>query len=170
MVNAGKASVLPSRRQLLSFLGIGCIAGSSFWVRRDAEAKQTLAELASQPIVQPAASSPQNFIARAFEMRQLAIDHNDQAYGAVVVRDDRIIGQSWSRVILDNDPTGHAEMSALRDAGRRNGRHSLSGSTLYSTSPPCNMCEAAAGWVGIVSMVHGRLVVSAGPPNPCSKG
>jgi tRNA(Arg) A34 adenosine deaminase TadA len=170
MLDKGEASIVPLRRRFLSLIGIGCIAGSNLWFRNSAEANQTLDHLSSQPVVQPVTGSPQNFITRAFQMRQLAIDLDDQAYGAVVVREDRIIGQSWSRVILDNDPTGHAEMSALRDAARRNGRGSLSGAALYSTSHPCSMCEAAAGWVGIVSMVYGRSIIDAGPPNPCSKG
>ncbi len=170
MLNDGVVANSPIRRRFLSLLGIGCIAGSSIWFRDSAAAGQTLDRLSSQPITQPTTGSPRNFITRAFEMRQLAMDHSDQAYGAVVVRGGRIIGQSWSRVILDSDPTGHAEMSALRDAARRNGRESLSGATLYSTSHPCSMCEAAAGWVGIVSMVYGYSVVDAGPPDPCSKG
>jgi len=168
MVNKIDVVILPLRRRFLSLIGVGCIAGSNLWVGRDATAKQNLDELSLQPITQPFVSSPREFIQRAFEMRQIAIDYNDQAFGAVVVRDDQIIGQSWSRVIIENDPTGHAEMSALRDAARRNNRDSLSGATLYSTSHPCKMCEAAAGWVGIVSMVHGRSIEDAGAPHFCS--
>jgi tRNA(Arg) A34 adenosine deaminase TadA len=168
MLNMSEASVLPSRRRFLSLVGIGCLAGSSLWTGREADARQSLKKLSLQPIAQPNTGSPHEFIVRAFEMKQLAIEHNDQAYGAVVVKDNKIIGQSWSRVILDNDPTGHAEMSALRDAARRNNRDSLSGATLYSTSHPCRMCEAAAEWVGIGSMVHGRLIKDAGAPHSCS--
>lgn len=170
MLNPRGEPVSPLRRGFLSLLGIGCVAGSSLWVRKDAEANQSLAHMTAHPIAQPVDGSPQNFIDRAFEMRQLAMSHGDQAYGAVVVLHDRIIGQSWSRVILDNDPTGHAEMSALRDAARRHGRQNLSGATLYSTSHPCSMCEAAANWVGIVSMLHGRSLENAGRPHSCSRG
>jgi len=52
-------------------------------------------------------------------MMQQAVDSGDQPYGAVVVKGGRIVGQSQSRVILDRDPTGHAEMAAIRDAARR---------------------------------------------------
>ena len=141
--------------------------GTGLW-HRGSEAKQALSRLAAKPIVQPNAGSSQNFVERSFEMRQLAIDHGDQPYGAVVVSNGRIIGQSWCRVILDNDPTGHAEMSALRDTARRAGRGSLSGAILYSSSHPCAMCEAAADWVGIATMIHGRSAVDAGPPQSCS--
>lgn len=54
-----------------------------------------------EPILQPTIHSHKAFMERAFEMPQQAIDLGDQAYGAVIVRDMMIIGQSWSRVILD---------------------------------------------------------------------
>lgn len=122
---------------------------------------------AVEPILQPASPSDSAFIERAFEMRQLALDLGDQAYGAVVVRDGRIIGQSWSRVILDQDPTGHAEIAAIRDAARRLKSRDLSGAVLYSSSRPCPMCEAAAYWAGIEKMVHGRSASDAGRPRLC---
>ena len=119
------------------------------------------------PIAQPPVSSPSAFMDSAFEMRQIAVDRGDQAYGAVIVLDDLIVGQSWSRVILDSDPTGHAEMSAIRDAARRLNRRDLSGATMFSSSRPCAMCEAAAYWAGIGRMVHGRSLKDAGRPGLC---
>lgn len=170
MLRQSDMSVSPPRRRLLSFIGIGCLAGTSLWLTRKVKATEAPPQLSSESILQPDARTPDNFIERAFEMRQLAIDYGDQAYGAVIVRDNLIFGQSWSRVVLDGDPTGHAEMSALRDAARRNGRQSLFGATLFSTSRACSMCEAAAGWVGISSMIHGRSLDSAGRPHSCSRG
>jgi tRNA(Arg) A34 adenosine deaminase TadA len=152
------------RRHFLSLIGIGGVFLSS----RNANATQVKKPLVMQSITQPQNGSAQAFIERSFEMRQLAIEHGDQPYGAVVVKNGKIIGQSWSRVILDSDATGHAEMSAIRDAGRRAGRESLSGAILYSSSHPCAMCEAAASWVGIASMIHGHSAVDAGPPQTCS--
>jgi len=168
MLKEENASFLPLRRRFLALAGVGCIASTGFWAEGSASAQLTLETLSTHAIKQPNARTPKAFIERAFEMRQLAIDHGDQAYGAVVIRENQIIGQSWSRVIIDNDPTGHAEMSALRDAARRTEQTHLSGATLYSTSHPCNMCEAAASWVGIVSMVHGAQVLDAGAPHTCS--
>jgi tRNA(Arg) A34 adenosine deaminase TadA len=83
------------------------------------------------------------------------------------VRDGAIIGQSWSRVILDNDPTGHAEISAIRDAARRAGSRDLSGAIIYSSSRPCPMCEAAAYWARIDQMIYGRGTANAGVPRLC---
>ncbi len=120
-----------------------------------------------EPIPQPAAPGDAAFIDRAFEMRQSAIDYGDQAYGAVVVFDNIIIGQSWSRVILDQDPTAHAEMAAIRDAAHRLNSRDLGGAVMYSSSRPCPMCEAAAFWAGVGLMVFGRDMKGAGTPELC---
>jgi tRNA(Arg) A34 adenosine deaminase TadA len=127
-----------------------------------------MSQAADDSIIQPDSKSDSAFIARAFDMRRLANDIGDQPYGAVVVKDGEIIGQSPSRVIVDHDPTAHAEMSALRDAARRNRAGVLSGAKLYSSSHPCAMCEAAAAWVGIVAMIHGEQATDAGRPDSCS--
>jgi tRNA(Arg) A34 adenosine deaminase TadA len=119
---------------------------------------------ADTPIVQPVAPGPQAFIDRAFEMRQRAERQGDQAFGAVVVHDGRIVGQAPSAVLSLGDPTAHAEIEAIRDAARRLGRRSLAGCTLYSSFRPCAMCEAAAYWAGIDRMIHGSGLVDAGAP------
>jgi tRNA(Arg) A34 adenosine deaminase TadA len=67
-------------------------------------------------------------------------------------------------VITATDPTAHAEMEAIRDAARRLRTHDLAGCVLVSTSRPCRMCEAAAGWARISSMVHGEALTDAGAP------
>jgi tRNA(Arg) A34 adenosine deaminase TadA len=118
-------------------------------------------------IVQPATTDAAAFIKRAFEMRRLAVENGDQAYGAVIVRHNVIIGQSWSRVVLDQDPTGHAEISAIRDAARRLNSRSLNGAILYSSSRPCPMCEAAAYWADIDGLVYGRNADNVGAPRLC---
>lgn len=97
-------------------------------------------------------------------MRDEAVAAGDQAYGAVVLRGDAVVGAAPSRVVTANDPTAHAEMEAIRDAARRLRTRDLSGCTLVSTSSPCRMCEAAAGWAGITRMVHGQALTDAGPP------
>ena len=150
------------RRLLLSAIGIGAVLGlsirnRSYGANPDENAK----------IIQPEKLNARAFIQRAFEMRDLALQYGDQAYGAVVVRDEKIVGQSWSRVILDQDPTGHAEMSAIRDAARRLKNRDLSGSVLYSSSRACPMCEAAAYWAGIDQMVYDTDALNAGSPKLC---
>lgn len=101
---------------------------------------------------------------RAEAMRDEAARGGDQAFGAVVLQGERIVGEAPSRVVTANDPTAHAEMEAIRDAARRLGSRDLSGCVLVSTSRPCRMCEAAAGWAGISRMVHGAALTDAGAP------
>ena len=84
-----------------------------------------------------AARNQRHFAAQAAAVR-------NQAYGAVVVKDGRIVGLGPSRVEVNRDPTGHAEMGALRDAARYLATHDLSGCEMFTTSPPCRMCETAS--------------------------
>jgi tRNA(Arg) A34 adenosine deaminase TadA len=104
-------------------------------------------------------------MARARELRDAGARAGDQPYGAVVLRGDRIVGEAPSRVVAANDPTAHAEMEAIRDAARRLGTRDLSGCMLVSTSRPCRMCEAAAGWARIDRMIHGDALTDAGRPS-----
>jgi tRNA(Arg) A34 adenosine deaminase TadA len=67
-------------------------------------------------------------------------------FGAVVVRDGRVVGRGWNRVVTLRDPTSHAEMNAIRDACAHLGDFRLSGCELYTSCQPCPMCQAAAVW------------------------
>jgi len=69
--------------------------------------------------------------------------------GAVLVLDGKTIGEGWNRNITASDPTAHAEVLALRDAGRRLGNYRFPGAELYVTLEPCVMCAGA--------IVHARL-------------
>ena len=71
---------------------------------------------------------------RAESLRDEALRSGDQAYGAVVLRGDAVVGASPSRVVTANDPTAHAEMEAIRDAARRLRTRDLSGCCLLYTS------------------------------------
>ena len=87
-----------------------------------------------------------------------AVAAGDQGYGAVIVKEGRIVGEAPSRVVVNGDPTAHAEMEAIRDAARRLGTRDLSGMAMYGSSRACPMCRAAAYWAGI-----GQLYSGAGP-------
>ena len=104
-------------------------------------------------------------MARARHWRDHAIRTGDHGYGAVVLRGDQLVGEAASRVVVNNDPTAHAEMEAIRDATRRLESRDLSGCILVSTSRPCRMCEAAAGWARIGRMIHGDTLIDAGAPS-----
>ena len=101
---------------------------------------------------------------RAEALRDEALRAGDQPFGAVVLSGELIVGAAPSRVVVANDPTAHAEMEAIRDAARRLRTRELSGCVLVSTSRPCRMCEAAAGWAGISRMVYGEAMTDAGAP------
>src|SRR5262245_26935342 len=70
-------------------------------------------------------------------------------FGAVVVRDGRIVGRGCNRVTSSNDPTAHAEIVAIRDACKRLGTFHLKGCDLYASCEPCPMCAAALYWAHV---------------------
>ncbi len=112
---------------------------------------------AASPDIEPA-------MRRAEALRAAAAAAGDQAFGAVVVKDGKVVGDGPSKVITDQDPTAHAEMVAIRDAARRLGTRDLSGCLLVSTFHPCPMCETAAYWAGIARLIHGAGLTDAGRP------
>lgn len=120
--------------------------------------------IARDVIEQPVPADSRAFMTRAFDMRRQAIAAGDQAYGAVVVLDGRIIGQAPSAVISHGNPDAHAERQAIADATRRLDGRSIRGATLYSSSRPCTRCEIAAYSAGIGRMIHGADLLDAGAP------
>jgi len=80
---------------------------------------------------------------------------------SLVVRDGEVVGEGWNNVAVDNDPTGHCEINALRDAGRRLGRWDLSGCELYTTWEPCPMCVAAIWCARIERVYYANLLSDA---------
>ena len=105
-----------------------------------------------------------HWVDAAFQMKRRAESWGDQAYGAVVVLDGKLIGEGPSRVILRGDADAHAEREAIRDAQQRLGRQELTGAILYSTSRPCGRCEQAAAQADIARMIHGTDLRDAGKP------
>ncbi|WHZ18406.1 MAG: tRNA-specific adenosine-34 deaminase [Rhodanobacteraceae bacterium] len=87
---------------------------------------------------------------RALELAAHARDADGEVpVGAVLTLDGDIVGEGWNRNITLNDPSAHAEIGALRDAGQRLGNHRFPGATLYVTLEPCAMCAMA--------LVHARV-------------
>jgi tRNA(Arg) A34 adenosine deaminase TadA len=101
---------------------------------------------AHPPIRQPGEKTRAAFFARARELRDQAAKEGDQSYGAVVVRDGIIVGEGRNYVVLESDPTAHAELLAVRDAARRLRTRDLSDCDVYSTATPCPMCQGALYW------------------------
>ncbi|MCC6474646.1 MAG: nucleoside deaminase [Burkholderiales bacterium] len=151
----------PPRRRLLGALFGGLPFAPAVLFARAARSQPP------PPRVEDTATPEEIWIARAFELQRRARQSGDQPYGALLVRDGRLLGESPSRVILERDPTAHAEMLAIRDAARRLGSGDLSGCVMYSSSRPCPMCEAAAYWAGISRLVWGRTATDGGRPRLC---
>jgi tRNA(adenine34) deaminase len=101
----------------------------------------------------------ERFMRRALELARSAEVEGEVPVGALVVVDGAIVGEGWNRPIGSCDPTAHAEIVALRAAGRQLENYRLPGSTLYVTLEPCPMCAAA--------IVHARVArVVYGAPDP----
>ena len=76
-------------------------------------------------------------------------------FGAVVVKDNQIIGRGHNCVPSTNDPTAHAEISAIRDACKQLGTFNLQGCTIYTSCEPCPMCLSAIYWARIDKIYYG---------------
>lgn len=95
------------------------------------------------------------FVAEAQRMKELAVASGDQAYGAVIVKENQIVGYGPSRVIADENPDAHAERVALWDAQKRIGTKDLAGCVIYSTSIPCAICQEALAEANVETMFYG---------------
>ncbi|HEY8244529.1 MAG: deaminase [Vicinamibacteria bacterium] len=101
---------------------------------------------------------------RARDLRGEAVRRGDQPYGAVVVRDGRIVGEGLSAVVTRNDPDAHAERVALADAAARLGPEGVKGAVLVGSSRACPRCTEAARHAGIARLWHGETPVDDGAP------
>ncbi len=95
------------------------------------------------------------------EYMELAIRTSEQnvkkgggPFGAVVVKEGNVIASAGNRVTIDNDPTAHAEILALRQAAESLGTYDLSGCTIYSSCEPCPMCLGAIYWSRIDALYY----------------
>jgi tRNA(Arg) A34 adenosine deaminase TadA len=78
-------------------------------------------------------------------------------FGAVIVRDGQVLGRGWNRVLVDHDPTAHAEVVAIRNACASVGDFHLPGAIVYASCEPCPMCLAAAYWARVERIYFGCL-------------
>jgi len=94
-------------------------------------------------------NSDELWMEEALRQSQRALEAGEVPVGAVVVHDNRIVGRGWNRNIADSDPSAHAEILALREAGATLGNHRLGDCDVFVTIEPCAMCAGA--------MVHARV-------------
>jgi tRNA(adenine34) deaminase len=98
----------------------------------------------------------------ALEQAREARRHGEVPVGAIVVLDEEIVGVGFNQPISARDPTAHAEIVALRAAAQRIGNYRLTGSTLYVTIEPCQMCVGAMIHARVGRVVYGTVEPKAG--------
>ena len=76
-------------------------------------------------------------------------------FGAVIIKNDKVVASSHNTVLLDNDPTAHAEVNTIRKACKKLNTYDLSDCILYTTSEPCPMCASAIIWSNIKTVYYG---------------
>lgn len=97
----------------------------------------------------------QEFMRRAIQLSLESVKHGGGPFGAVIVKEGKIIAEAANRVTLDNDPTAHAEVNAIRQAARSLGRFDLSGCDIYTSCEPCPMCLGAIYWAHLDHIYYG---------------
>lgn len=106
--------------------------------------------------------SDELFMEEALRCAQRALHAGEVPVGAVVVNAGKVIGRGWNQNLGANDPTAHAEIVALREAGAALGNHRLSECELFATIEPCAMCAGALVHARIQRLVYGADDPKAG--------
>ncbi len=109
-----------------------------------------------------AASTDELWMQEALRCAQRALEAGEVPVGAVVVCDGKLVGRGWNQNISDSDPTAHAEIMALREAGANLGNHRLGGCDLFATIEPCAMCAGALVHARVRRLIYGADDPKAG--------
>jgi tRNA(adenine34) deaminase len=110
----------------------------------------------------PTTASDELWMEEGLRCAQRALEAGEVPVGAIVVCDGRIVGRGWNRNIVGSDPTAHAEILALREAGATVGNHRLGDCDLFATIEPCAMCAGALVHARIKRLVYGADDPKAG--------
>ena len=94
------------------------------------------------------------FMKRAIELSKESINSGGGPFGSVIVKDEKIISEGMNRVTVDNDPTSHGEIVAIRNACKKLNTFNLSNCSLYSSCEPCPMCMSAIYWSRIGNVYY----------------
>jgi guanine deaminase len=106
------------------------------------------------------------FMSRAIELSKRNMETNAGGpFGAVVVKDGKIIGEGWNQVTSTNDPTAHAEVQAIRNACKNLSNFDLDGAEIYTSCEPCPMCLAAIYWARIGKIYYANTKKDAAAIN-----
>ncbi|NKN33035.1 tRNA adenosine(34) deaminase TadA [Marichromatium bheemlicum] len=111
----------------------------------------------------PTTDTPDHhWMRHALRLAERAADAGEVPVGAVLVRAGQCVGEGWNRPIAAHDPSAHAEIQALRDAGTRLTNYRLPETTLYVTLEPCVMCAGAIVHARVGAVVYGATDPKAG--------
>lgn len=102
-----------------------------------------------------------DFMRQAIALAVENIKNGGGPFGAVVVKDGQVVATGVNRVTANNDPTAHAEVSAIRAACTKLGTFDLSGCVIYSSCEPCPMCLGAIYWAHIDKVYYGANQLDA---------
>jgi guanine deaminase len=104
----------------------------------------------------------ESFMRIAIELSEKNVRQNiGGPFGAVIVKDGAIVAASGNRVLVENDPTAHAEISAIRIACQKLGTYDLSGCEIYTSCEPCPMCLGAIYWARIAKIFYANTKMDA---------
>lgn len=102
------------------------------------------------------------FMRRAIELSKKNVESgNGGPFGAVVVQNNKIVGEGWNKVTSNNDPTAHAEVEAIRQACRALNTFSLENCEIYTSCEPCPMCLSAVYWARISKIYYANTKLDA---------
>lgn len=116
------------------------------------------------------------YLELAYEEADKGFKNGDgEAFGAIIVKDNKVIGRGHDEVKKNNDPTCHGEIMAIHNACKKTGSFDLSGSEIYTTGEPCPMCLGAILWANIGKIYYGSKAFSLDnvklkKGNSCQKG
>ena len=96
------------------------------------------------------------FMEMAIELSIENVANGGGPFGAVIVRDGEVVATGTNRVTANNDPTAHAEVSAIRSACAKEQSFKLEGCTCYTSCEPCPMCLSALYWAGVERIFYGN--------------
>ncbi len=96
----------------------------------------------------------ESFMREAIGLSIENIDNNGGPFGAVIVKDGKVIAKGVNRVTSNNDPTAHAEVNAIRKAAEVLGTYDLQGCEIYSSCEPCPMCLGAIYWARLDKLYY----------------
>ncbi len=97
----------------------------------------------------------EDFMRTAIAEAEKALREGNFPYGAVLVKNDKVVAKAHNRVLTDKDPTAHSEINVIRKLAKKRSDVNLQGHILYTTFEPCPMCAGACIWSGVSKIAYG---------------